>query len=143
MLISNTKGLTIQVVKRLKLAVFTWSGFTPSEVYKEGTIQSLETLRNNPTINRIILNTKDHSVVMHEDIEASVRATVNYLGIAKGSYKMAVVLPTDLLAKSSVSFYVDLMNKTLKKRFVVRQHENMKKAFSWLTQSSHTRFFAN
>ncbi len=143
MLILKSKNLTIQIVKNLKLAVFTWRGFTPSEVYKEGTIQSLQILRDHPDINRIILNTKEHSIVMHEDIEASVKSTVAYLGIAKGNYKMAVVPPVDLLAKSSINFYVDSLNKALKERFVVKLHENTKEAFSWLTKPKYVRLFAN
>jgi hypothetical protein len=130
----KSKSLTIQVVVKLRLAVFTWHGFTPSEVFKEGTIRSLEILRDHPTVDRIILNARDHSVVMYDDIEASVKSTVDYLGIAQGSYRMAVVPPEDLLAKGTINLYIDSLNKALKKRFVVRQLENTKAAFSWLTK---------
>jgi hypothetical protein len=129
MLISNSKGLSIHVIRRLKLAVFTWHGFTPSDVFKEGTIQSLETLRKYPEINRIILNTKRHSLVMHDDINQSVQNTVDYLGVARGNYKMAVIPPDDVLAQGSMDWYIDSLNQLLKKRFVVRKYQNVKEAF--------------
>jgi hypothetical protein len=140
-LILNNKNLTIQIVRKLKLVVFTWHGFTPSDVYRQETIQSLEILRDNPSINRILLNKKDHSVVMHEDITASVESTVDYLAIAQGNYRMAVVPPTDLQAKTSVDFYVDSLNQALKKRFVVKQYRNSKEALSWLTKAKFWLLF--
>jgi len=133
MLISRSNSLTIHVVRKLKLAVFTWKGFTSSKAFKEGTIQLLDTLRLYPEVTRIILNTRDHHHVMHADIMASVYSTVEYLGIAKGSYKMAVLPPSDILAKNSIDWYVDSLNNTSKKRFVVKKHKTMKNAFSWLT----------
>ncbi len=132
MLILNTKNLTVQIVRKLKLAVFTWRGLTPSLVYNEGTVQSLEILRDHPNVNRIILNAKDHKGVVQEGIEASVKSTVDYLGIAQGNYRMAVIPPIDLLAKDSYTLYVELLNSTLKKRFIVKQFENMREAFRWL-----------
>lgn len=129
MLVSNSKGLTIHVIRKLRLAVFTWHGFTPSDVYKEGTIQSLETLRKYPEINRIILNTRKHSLVMHDDINQSVQNTVDYLGVARGNYKMAVIPPEDILAQSSMDWYIDSLNKVLKKRFVVHKYKSVKEAF--------------
>lgn len=151
MLISNSKGLSIHVIRRLRLAVFTWYGFTPSDVFKEGTIESLETLRKYPEINRIILNTRKHSLVMHDDINQSVQNTVDYLGVARGNYKMAVIPPEDVLAQSSMDWYIDSLNQVLKKRFVVRKYQNVKDAFygllipkicSWcfqLMRSRHAR----
>ncbi|MBS1505551.1 MAG: hypothetical protein JSS79_02785 [Bacteroidetes bacterium] len=129
MLVANSKGLSIHVIRKLKLAVFTWHGFTPSDVFKEGTIQSLETLRKYPEINRIILNTRKHSLVMHDDIDQSVQSTVDYLGVARGNYKMAVIPPEDVLAQSSMDWYIDSLNQVLKKRFVVRKYQSVKDAF--------------
>jgi hypothetical protein len=140
-LIFNTKHLTIIIVRRLKLAVFTWRGFTPTQVYKEGTIQSLETLRDYPSINRIILNAKDHKGVLHDGIESSVKSTVDYLGIAQGNYRVAVIVPIDVLAKSSYRLYVELLNHALKKQFVVKQFENMKEALVWLIKPKFFSFF--
>jgi hypothetical protein len=140
-LIFNTKHLTIIIVRRLKLAVFTWRGFTPTQVYKEGTIQSLETLRDYPSINRIILNAKDHTGVLHDGIESSVKSTVDYLGIAQGNYRVAVIVPIDVLAKSSYRLYVELLNHALKKQFVVKQFENMKEALVWLIKPKFFSFF--
>lgn len=129
MLVANSKGLSIHVIRKLKLAVFTWHGFTPSDVFKEGTIQSLETLRKYPEINRIILNTRKHSLVMHDDIDQSVQSTVDYLGVARGNYKMAVIPPDDRLAQSSMDWYIESLNKVLKKRFVVHKYKTVKDAF--------------
>jgi len=139
-LILKSKNLTVQIVKKLKLAVFTWRGHTPPDVYYKGTIQSLEILRDHPTINRIIMDKKDQSILMHHDIEASVKSTIDYLGIAQGSYRVAVVPPSDLLAKSSVDLYVDSLNQALRKRFVVRQLENSKSAFLWLMKPKYLSF---
>ncbi len=141
MLISRSKNLTIHIIRRLKLAVFTWHGFTPSDVFQEGTIESLETLRIYPDVNRIILNTKDHHMVVHEDINAAVNSTFNYLEVAKSNYKMAVVPPDDVLAKNSIDWYVDSLNHTLKKRFVVKKYETMKSAFSGLVVPKIYSFF--
>jgi len=141
-LISNTKNLTIQVVRKLSLAVFTWRGFTSSEVYREGTIQSLEILRDYPSVNRIILNAKDHQGVLKEGIEASVKSTVDYLGIAQGNYRMAVVPPLDLLAKNTYNLYVDLLNQALQKQFVVRQFQNLEMALSWLIKTKRCSLFS-
>jgi hypothetical protein len=129
MLVLNSKALSIHVIRKLKLAIFTWHGFTPSDVFKEGTIESLETLRKYPEINRIILNTRHHSLVMQDDINKSVQSTVDYLGVARGNYKMAVIPPDDVLAKSSMDWYIDSLNQVLKKRFVVRKYRNVKEAF--------------
>ncbi len=133
-LILTTKNLTIQMVRRFKLVVFTWRGFTPSAVYQEGTDQSLEVLRDHHSINRIILDVKDHTVILSNDIEASVKSTVDYLGIARGNYRMAVVSPKDLLAKTAIDLYVDSLNQALKKRFIVKQHKDIKQALLWLTK---------
>jgi hypothetical protein len=141
MLISKSKSLTIQVTQRLKLVVFTWRGFTPSEVFQGGMIQSLEVLRVFPEIHRIILNVKDHHMVMQKDIDASVNSTVDYLGVADGNYKMAMIPPDDILAKAMINHYMDSLNKTLKNRFVVRKFETMKHAFSWLTKPAIFSFF--
>ena len=134
-LIFNNKTLTVQVVSKLRLAVFTWRGFTLSDIYKEGTIHSLETLRDYPSVNRIILNAKTHKGVLHEDIEASVKSTVDYIGIARGSYRMAVVTPKDLLAKTSYELYVESLNNSLKKRFVVKQFGNIRSGLLWLVKA--------
>lgn len=132
MLTFNNKTLTVQVVRKLRLAVFTWRGLTLSDIYKEGTIHSLETLRDYPGLNRIILNAKAHKGVLHEDIEASVKSTVDYLGIARSNYRMAVIIPKDLLAKTSYELYVELLNNSLKKQFVVKQFGNIRSALLWL-----------
>ena len=132
MLISKGKGLTIHIVKKFKLAIFTWSGFTLPEVFKAGTIEALETLRMHPDVTRIILNTKHHHLVDRNAITSSVNSTVDYLMVAKGNYKMAVVPPDDILAKGSIDQYIDSLNGTLKKRFIVTKHETMKRAFSSL-----------
>jgi hypothetical protein len=131
-LIFNNKTLIVQIVSKLRLAVFTWRGFTTSDIYKEGTIHSLETLRDHPIINRIILNTKTHKGVLHEDIHASVKSTIDYVGIARGNYRMAVIVPKDLLAKTSYDLYTELLNNSLKKQFVVRQFSNLRSALVWL-----------
>lgn len=115
--------------------VLTWRGFTPSQVYKEGTHQSLEVLRDHLSITRIILDVKDHSIILHDDLEASVKSTIDYIGIARGNYRMAVISPKDLLAKSAIDLYVDSLNKALKKRFVVKQHKNTRQALRWLIQN--------
>jgi len=141
-LIFNTKHLTIQIVGRLKFAVVTWRGLTPSHVYKEGTIQSLETLRDYPSVNRIILDAKDHKGVLHDGIESSVKSTIDYLGIAHGNYRVAVITPIDVLAKSSYRLYVELLNDALKKRFVVRQFDTMKEALAWLFKPKFWSLFA-
>ncbi len=141
MLISRSKNLTIQVVKKFKLAIFTWSGLTPSDVFRAGTIESLEVLRMHPNVNRIILNSKDHHLVGQDDITASVNSTVDYLIVAKGNYKMAVIPPEDILAKSSIDQYIDSLNSTLKKRFVVTKYETMKRAFSSLVMPKICFFF--
>jgi hypothetical protein len=133
-LILKNINLTIQIVRRLKLVVFTWRGFTRSDVYRTGTLQSLEVLRNQLSISQIILDAKDHSGILHDDIEASVKSTVDYVGIARGNYRMAVVSPKDMLAKSAIDLYVDLLNDALKKRFIVKQHENIKDALIWLVK---------
>ena len=135
MLIFNNKTLTVQIVGKLKLAVFTWRGFTLSDIYKEGTIHSLETLRDYPSINLIILNVKTHKGVLHEDIEESVKSMVDYLGIARSNYRMAVVTPKDLLAKTSYDLYVELLNNSLKKQFVVKQFGNIRSSLQWLVRS--------
>ena len=132
MLILKNKNLTVQTVKRLNLAVFTWRGSTLSDVFKEGTDQSLEILRDHPSINRILLNTKDHVMVMQADIEASVNSTVDYIGIARGNYRMGVVPPTDARSHVAIDFYIDSLNKILKKRFVVKKLETTKQALAWL-----------
>jgi hypothetical protein len=131
-LILKSKNLTIQIVRRLKLAVFTWRGSTPPDVYKAGTLQSLEVLRDHLSISQIILDAKDHSAILHEDIEASVKSTIDYVGIARGNYRMAVVSPKDLLTKSAIDLYVDSLNRALRKRFIVKQHKNIKDALIWL-----------
>ena len=134
-LIFNNKTLTVQIVGKLRLAVFTWRGFTLSDIYKEGTIHSLETLRDNPSINLIILNVKTHKGILHEDIEASVKSTVDYFGIARSNYRMAIVTPKDLLARTSYDLYVELLNNSLKKRFVVKQFGNVRSSLLWLVRS--------
>lgn len=139
MLILKSDGLTVQVIKKLKLAVFTWRGHTPSEAYQEGTIKSLEVLRNLSSINRIILDVRHHSVMLSADIDQSVRSTVDYLTIAKGNYRMAVLPPANLLAESTVNLYIDLLNKTLKKRFVVKKIATMRSALLWLTRPKFSR----
>ena len=140
MLILKSKNLTIQLVKKLKLAVFTWRGQTPPDVYYKGTIQSLEILRDHPTINRIIVDKKEQSIMMPDDIEASVKSTIDYLGIAQGNYRVAVVPPSDLLAKNAVDLYVDALNQALRKRFVVRRLEDSKSAFLWLIKPKYLLF---
>ena len=122
------------MVRRLKLIVFTWRGFTPSDVYKERTDQSLEILRDHFSIHRIIVDAKDHSVILHGDIEASVKSTVDYVGIARANYRMAVISPKDLLAKSAIDLYVASLNNALKKRFVVKQHDSIKQGLLWLVK---------
>ena len=141
MLLFNNKTLTVQIVSKLRLAVFTWRGFTLSNIYKEGTIHSLEILRDYPGVNRIILNAKTHKGVLHEDIEASVKSTVDYLGIARGTYRMAVVIPKDLLAKTSYELYVNLLNNSLKKQFVVKQFGNIRSALVWLVKAKALSLF--
>ncbi len=101
---------------------------------RKSTDQSLEVLRDHHSINRIILDVKDHTVILSHDIEASVKSTIDYLGIARGNYRMAVVSPKDLLAKSAIDLYVDSLNKALKKRFIVKQHKDIKQALLWLTR---------
>lgn len=135
MLLFNNKTLTVQVVNKLRLAVFTWRGLTLSDIYKEGTIHTLETLRDYPGVNRIILNAKNQKGVLHEDIEASVKSTVDYVGIARGDYRMAVVIPKDLLAKTSYELYIQLLNKSLKKQFVVKQFGNVRSGLLWLIKA--------
>jgi hypothetical protein len=131
-LISSSESLTIQVVKNLKLAIFTWRGSPTPDTYKDGTIQSLETLRDNPSVNRIVLNARAHSGMTEAYIATSVKSTVDYLAIARGSYRMAVVPPVDPQSKHAVNLYVAALNKVLKKRFVVIQKETMSEAFQWL-----------
>ena len=129
MFVLKSESLTIQIVKKFNVAVFTWRGQTPSDVFKEGTIQSLETLRKYPQINRIILNTKDHQLVLQEDVTSSVNSTVDYLGVARSNYRMAVIPPDDHLAKNPINWYIDSLNEALKKRFVVRKYKTVKHAF--------------
>jgi hypothetical protein len=134
-LIFNNKILTIQIVSKLRLAVFTWRGFTPADIYNEETIHSLEILRDYPNVNRIILNAKTHKGVLHEDIQVSVKSTVDYVSIARVNYRMAIVAPKDLLAKASYDLYVELLNNALKKQFIVKQFGNIRSALLWLVKA--------
>ena len=123
------------------MAVFVWRGFTPSDVFRAGTIETLETLRKYPEVNRIIVNAKDHAVVMHDDVISSVQSTVDYLAVARGNYRMAVVTPEDVLAKSSAAWYVESLNNATKKRFVARQYESLSQAFYGLLVPRLWAFF--
>ncbi len=135
MLISISESLTIQVVKNLKLAVFTWRGSPTPETYKDGTIQSLETLRDYPSVSRIILNARAHSGMTEAYIETSVKSTVDYLAIARGNYRMVVVPPVDTQSGHAITGYIAALNNLLKKRFVVTQQATMKQALRWLTRT--------
>ncbi len=142
MLISKSENLIIQIVRSHKLAVFTWRGSTPSDVFRQGTIESLETLRAYPNLNRIVLNASNYQEVIQDDIIASVNSTVDYLGVAKGNYKMAVILPRNILAKHFINQYVDMLNEALKTRFVVRKFETIRQSLSWLVMPTLTYFIS-
>jgi hypothetical protein len=86
------------------------------------------------------MNAQDMLVISKSDIDASVKSTVDYLGITRASYRMSVISPMDALARESVTTYVDALNKTLKKRFVVRQYLSMKESLLWLRPKTICNF---
>lgn len=133
MILLKNKNLTVQLNERINALIFSWSGFTPSEVFMDGTVQSLEIIRKHLKIKRLILNVKDHSFVMHEDILASLKYLVEFLRVVPNNYKMALVPPTDLLARSSVDWFITALQNNLKSRIVVKDCKTMKGAISWLT----------
>ncbi|HLZ15426.1 MAG TPA: hypothetical protein VKQ08_00200 [Cyclobacteriaceae bacterium] len=132
MLIFNSNNLTIQIVRRLNLTVFTWSGTLSSESFVEGTIQSLEVLREHRSVHRVVMNAREITALEQKDVDASVKSTVDYLGITRANYRMSVVSPLDARARETINFYIDALNTALKKRFIVKQHRSVKEALSWL-----------
>lgn len=121
--------------------MFSWDGLLTSDVFRQGTLQTLETLRDYRDVNCIVMDASQVLDLPQKDIEASVSSTVDYLGISRANYRMAVVSPIETLAMDSIDAYVDSLNKALKKRFVVKQYQSMRQALLWLKLPRIFRIF--